>query len=178
MNETKFPYLSGSGQFSSAASSRSMLFLECSDRWADGAVVANNPSLIAMREARVIWPDVPISVLVSVGSGSFPFKPREKSGHWFIDMGTELMESATNFHLIGGALETLMPLIPGLQYFRLCPSDPRCDVELDDTSEEAMEALNATAVEFIETNKEQFAVRTFPIVPLLLTHADTSKIRK
>lgn len=47
-----------------------------SNRWQDGAIVANNPTIIAMREAQLIWPDTQIDCLVSIGCGNVPTKVR------------------------------------------------------------------------------------------------------
>jgi patatin-like phospholipase/acyl hydrolase len=35
--------------------------------YCDGALVANNPTAIALQEAKVLYPDVPIEVVVSIG---------------------------------------------------------------------------------------------------------------
>jgi len=34
--------------------------------------VANNPTIFAIREAQLLWPDTKIDCLVSIGSGSVP----------------------------------------------------------------------------------------------------------
>lgn len=44
------------------------------NRWQDGAIVANNPTVFAMREAQLLWPDTRIDTLVSIGCGSVPTK--------------------------------------------------------------------------------------------------------
>lgn len=43
-------------------------------RWQDGAIVANNPTIFAIREAQLLWPDTRIDTLVSIGCGSVPTK--------------------------------------------------------------------------------------------------------
>jgi calcium-independent phospholipase A2-gamma len=39
-------------------------------RFVDGAVVANNPSLLALCEAAALWPGVPVETFVSLGTGT------------------------------------------------------------------------------------------------------------
>lgn len=40
------------------------------NRFQDGAIVANNPTIFAIREAQLLWPDTKIDCLVSIGCGS------------------------------------------------------------------------------------------------------------
>lgn len=49
------------------------------DRFQDGATTANNPALVALQEARLLWPDSPPALLVSVGAGAVPRRPRDGS---------------------------------------------------------------------------------------------------
>ena len=49
------------------------------DRFQDGATTANNPALVALQEARLLWPDAPPALLVSVGAGAVPRRPRDGS---------------------------------------------------------------------------------------------------
>jgi hypothetical protein len=44
------------------------------NRWQDGAIVANNPTIFAIREAQLLWPDTRIDCLVSIGCGAVPTK--------------------------------------------------------------------------------------------------------
>ncbi|KAJ8763186.1 hypothetical protein K2173_025571 [Erythroxylum novogranatense] len=53
-------------------------FLDGINRCQDGAIVANNPTIFAIREAQLLWPDTKIDYLVSIGCGSVPTKEMEK----------------------------------------------------------------------------------------------------
>jgi len=64
---------------------------------ADGGLVANNPTVIALREARALWPGRRIGVIVSLGTGSA--RPQSTSE----------------------APEEVASLAPGAAYFRIEP---------------------------------------------------------
>ena len=97
-------------------SQRLMITVMC--RFQDGAATANNPAALALAEARALWPDTPVDVLVSIGSGDTPPARRERSVSTYLETGNVLIESATDTQRIAAALATLAPLVPGLRYFR------------------------------------------------------------
>lgn len=41
----------------------------------DGAIVANNPILVGLSEAALLWPGAPIDTVVSIGTGTNQPKP-------------------------------------------------------------------------------------------------------
>jgi hypothetical protein len=126
------------------------------ERFQDGAVVANNPAVVALQEARLLWPDAPIDVLVSVGTGSEPDARRGRGGWSYVDTGNILIESATSVHRAHEALATTLPLVPGLRYFRFNPVDARCGMELDDVDPLKWAALEAAVDEFAAANAGEF----------------------
>lgn len=71
-----------------------------------------------MAEAQRLWPDQHVECLVSLGSGSVPIKPREKSMSAYLDTGSVLIESACNVERIAALLTTISPLLPNFQYYR------------------------------------------------------------
>ena len=111
-------------------------------------MTANNPALVAIQEARLLWPDHRIDTLVSLGVGVAPPARREKvckcacthvrsglrvrlspaSTHrcccchqglsGFLETGSILIESSTTVQRAHEALSTLLPLVPGCRYFR------------------------------------------------------------
>ncbi|XP_059435789.1 phospholipase A I [Corylus avellana] len=122
-------------------------------RWQDGAIVANNPTIFAIREAQLLWPDTRIDCLVSIGCGSVPTKVR-KGGWRYLDTGQVLIESACSVDRVEEALSTLLPMLPEIQYFRFNPVDERCDMELDETDPAVWLKLEAAVEEYIQNNSQ------------------------
>jgi patatin-like phospholipase/acyl hydrolase len=66
-----------------ATTAAPMLFVPISynhELFCDGAIVANNPTAIAIQEAKALFPGVPIELVVSVGTGLFT-SPQAASAH-------------------------------------------------------------------------------------------------
>ncbi|KAL0398741.1 UNVERIFIED_CONTAM: Phospholipase A I [Sesamum radiatum] len=124
-------------------------------RWQDGAIVANNPTIFAIREAQLLWPDSKIDCLVSVGCGSVPTKVR-KGGWRYLDTGQVLIESACSVDRVEEALSTLLPMLPDVHYFRFNPVDERCDMELDETDPAIWLKLEGATDEYIQNNSIAF----------------------
>ncbi|CAM6093593.1 unnamed protein product [Calypogeia fissa] len=129
-----------------------------SNRWEDGAIVANNPTMIALREAQLLWPDTPICCLVSMGCGNVPNKARGKGGWRYLDTGQVLIESACSVERTEEALDTLLPLVDGIRYFRFNPVDERCSMELDETDPTIWARLDSAIQDYIEANESSFQV--------------------
>ncbi|KAK7264498.1 hypothetical protein RJT34_32107 [Clitoria ternatea] len=125
------------------------------NRWQDGAIVANNPTVFAIREAQLLWPDTKIECLVSIGCGSI--QPRMRKGGWrYLDTGQVLIESACSVDRVEEALSTLLPMLPEIQYFRFNPVDDRCDMELDETDPTNWLKLESSVEEYIQKNHHSF----------------------
>lgn len=45
--------------------------LSFDELYCDGGIVASNPSAVAVHEARAVYPDVPLELIVSIGTGAF-----------------------------------------------------------------------------------------------------------
>ena len=54
------------------------------------------------------------------------------------------LQSACSVDRIDSALATVLPLVPGLAYFRFCCEDPRCGIELDEIDPEQWALLEVT----------------------------------
>lgn len=144
-------------------------------RWQDGAIVANNPTIFALREAQLLWPDAKIDCLVSIGCGSVSTKVR-KGGWRYLDTGQVLVESACSVERVEEALSTLLPMLPEIQYFRFNPVDERCDMELDETDPTVWLRLEAATEEYIQNNSLAFKKLCERLI--LNQHDDTSQFLK
>eukprot|EP01018_Ginkgo_biloba_P003530 Gb_32589 [translate_table: standard] len=140
-------------------------FADDANRWQDGAIVANNPTIIAIREAQLLWPDTLIGCLVSIGCGNLPSKPRGKGGWRYLDTGQVLIESACSVERAEEALDTLLPMLPDIQYFRFNPVDERCGMELDETDPAVWVKLEAATQEYIEANNVAFQAACDRLLP-------------
>ncbi|GMI72522.1 hypothetical protein like AT1G61850 [Hibiscus trionum] len=124
-------------------------------RWLDGALIANNPTIISIREAQLLWTGTKIDCIVSIGSGSMPTKAR-KIGWRYLDAGQVLLESACSVDQTEEALRTLLPMHPEINYFRFNPVDERCGMDLDETDPTVWLNLEAATKDYIEKNSESF----------------------
>ena len=125
-------------------------------RWQDGAVLVNNPAALALEEASLRWPGVPVDVLVSCGSGNIPVKLRDASTiSRFVDAGAVLVESACDVHRTDDVLQLLAPAA-GIQYYRFNPVDERCAVELDELDEGLLRGLCDATVDYCTRNAHRF----------------------
>jgi predicted acylesterase/phospholipase RssA len=127
------------------------------ERWQDGGVSCNNPSVVAVQEARCVWPDCDIDCIISLGSGEPPTKEREVSSiSRYIDAGTALVESACSVDRADDALQTLCPLLPGCTYYRFQPTNDACNIELDDNDDGLLKALEEAASSYIASEEARF----------------------
>lgn len=117
-------------------------------KFQDGAVTANNPAMVALQEARLLWPEVQPELLISIGTGDTPQTKRGNSMSSFMDTGSILIESATSVRRVSEALATILPLVPGLTYHRFCSEDVRCGMELDEVDTAAWDRLEAATDEY------------------------------
>lgn len=77
------------------------------EMYCDGGIVASNPSAIAIHEARNIYPEVPIELVVSIGTGGFLEQKSEPRIGWDGIIG-QIINSATDGEQIHHILEDVL----------------------------------------------------------------------
>lgn len=87
--------------------------------FADGALVANNPTAIALQEAKVLFPGVPVELVVSIGTGTFSdTKSNLRSMGWNL-LVNQLVASTTDTEDVHSLL---VDFLPKDKYFRFNPA--------------------------------------------------------
>eukprot|EP00210_Caulerpa_lentillifera_P000261 g254.t1 len=122
----------------------------------DGATTANNPAALAVKEARLLWPENSIDCLCSIGLGAVPPSHREKSSSSFIENGSVLIESSCSVERVNEVLTTMSAMVPGMNYFRFNPVDKRCELALDGLEPEKWKKLEQATEDYIKKNMHQF----------------------
>lgn len=113
----------------------------------DGGLLSNNPAPIGIKEAKRLWPQGSLALLVSIGTGAPPLRDVE-SPEAYTEIFGQVVGSCTETEKTHQILNAV--LSPDL-YYRLQPSNkPIFEIELDETSEEKLDAISAVTKEFIE----------------------------
>ena len=63
--------------------------------YCDGGIVTSNPAAVAIHEARILFPDIPIELLVSCGTGEFIEVQNEPKIGWDAII-SQIVNSATD----------------------------------------------------------------------------------
>jgi predicted acylesterase/phospholipase RssA len=79
-------------------------------RFVDGAVSVNNPSVVAVQEARMLYPDVKVDCVVSLGVGIVPTAPRAKAVSSYFETGSAVIEGASTVSRAHEALSCMLDM--------------------------------------------------------------------
>ena len=120
----------------------------------DGALVANNPTAIAIQEAKMLYPNVPIEVVVSIGTGTHRNQTTSSKSMGWDGLVRQLVISSTDTEDIH---RMLLDFLPNDRYLRLNPAlDTR--YAIDERSREALDDMRAAASRlFTEMEENKFA---------------------
>lgn len=125
----------------------------------DGGLFVNNPTAIAVHEAKKLWPDVDLQCVVSVGTGRH--EPIANTSETSISWATRIrtvLNSATDTE---GVHTTMHDLLPFNVYYRFNPylSD---EIGLDEIGTERLELMMEDTRLYLRKNEKKFeeAART------------------
>ena len=120
----------------------------------DGAMVANNPTQLALLESKLLWPEERLQCLVSLGSGKsedlLMEDNRPVSTKDLFSKSFDILADTETVHKV------LRLLLDGEKYFRLNPPLQKM-VELDECREELLEQLIKETERYISSNEGSFA---------------------
>eukprot|EP00540_Astrosyne_radiata_P001826 CAMPEP_0116848390 /NCGR_PEP_ID=MMETSP0418-20121206/14971_1 /TAXON_ID=1158023 /ORGANISM="Astrosyne radiata, Strain 13vi08-1A" /LENGTH=299 /DNA_ID=CAMNT_0004479957 /DNA_START=18 /DNA_END=917 /DNA_ORIENTATION=- len=130
----------------------------------DGGLVASNPTSVAIHEAKVLFPDVPIELVVSLGTGGFNEARFKQTGGWggIVD---QILNSALDGEKIHHILEDIWGdngierkpwRNPTTSYYRFNPmvGGPD-DVPIDSTDPEVLEELSRITDRYMQQPQQQ-----------------------
>jgi len=119
-------------------------------QYVDGGIVANNPSMIAIQEARAIWPGRPVGCMVSLGTGTSVATEQSKAGltYW----AGKMLSMPTDTYRVHKEVEALLPGLNGpdcepASYFRLEPVIQ--NLELDECRKYVLDEMKDTTASYI-----------------------------
>ncbi|KAA0169875.1 hypothetical protein FNF28_01813 [Cafeteria roenbergensis] len=129
-------------------------------RFVDGGILANNPAVIALAEAAVIWPHASVSCVVSLGTGmpSSRVHTARSALEWISYIVTDLCLSSHITHAVASSL------LGDGQYFRVDP--PMVDVSLSEVNKDVLAKMIDSVRAFLEQEPQQ---RLFRRVARILT---------
>ena len=131
----------------------------------DGGVLVNNPTSVALSEAKNIWPGTPLQCVMSIGTGqTFSSRkdpnmsdlsnpPNSKSPNTLSWKGKflKVLDSATDTESVH---HTLMELLPPHQYFRFNPHLGEM-ITMDEARPDKLEKLQEETREYLIRNVDK-----------------------
>lgn len=136
-------------------------------QYVDGGISANNPSLIALQEARAIWPGRPIGCVVSLGTGRKVAAEQSQSGltYW----AGKMLSMPTDTYRVHKEVEALLPGINGAGFAKACycrldPVIP--NIHLDENRKYVLDEMIKGSIDYISA-KASKVNRTSALLNLL-----------
>uniref|UniRef100_A0A336LIZ5 CSON011770 protein n=1 Tax=Culicoides sonorensis TaxID=179676 RepID=A0A336LIZ5_CULSO len=134
----------------------------------DGGVLFNNPTAVAIHEARLIWPDEDIQCVVSFGTGRNPNRSRNSDGRKMInpELLSESQETLSSWktkflRILDSATDTeathviLSDLLPSENYYRFNPYLEQW-ISMVDARPEKIAQLENDAIMYYRKNEDKF----------------------
>jgi len=128
------------------------------DVHSDGCLLANNPTAVAVHEARCLWGKaMPLECVVSLGTGAALPQPIEFSG--FLDVGRVLKNSATCTETTHSIMQDVLP---AHTYFRFNPpiTDLKLAGSLDEVRPEKLEEMKSYTLSYLAQSEVEQQLRS------------------
>lgn len=130
----------------------------------DGGMVASNPAAIAIHEARSIFPDVPIEMVVSCGTGAF-FEEKSASKIGWDGIMNQIVNSATDGEQIHHILEDILGQsgtaklggspVSNTKYYRFNPLIGNSDTfPIDGTDPDKLKELENITMKYLKSPEQ------------------------
>ena len=124
----------------------------------DGGILFNNPTAVAIHEARLLWPETPIQCVLSFGTGRtipLPVDPKNlnsvSASSWKSKFYA-VIESATDTE---GVHTMLSDLLPDKIYYRFNPYLTEM-LDIAEIDSKKLEQLRRDAVMYLRRNEDKF----------------------
>mmetsp|Transcript_1328 Transcript_1328/g.2825 ORF Transcript_1328/g.2825 Transcript_1328/m.2825 type:complete len:405 (-) Transcript_1328:91-1305(-) len=142
--------------------------------YSDGGIIASNPAAVAIHEARTLFPDVPIEMVVSCGTGGFIEEKTPPRIGWDGIIG-QIVNSATDgeqiHHILedilgqGGTAQLGLSSVSKTRYYRLNPivGMPN-DFPIDATDPEKLKELSKITQAYLEEEEQQRKLKEISVV--------------
>lgn len=141
------------------------------EMYCDGGIIASNPSAVALHEARALFPDVPIELLVSVGTGAFVEQKSPARVGWD-GIISQIVNSATESEQIHHALDDILGApavlhdnlganaLSQTRYFRFNPTlGPSDQFPIDETNPDKLWELQDITERYMTEPAQQAKTR-------------------
>merc|ERR1719502_1150760 len=122
-------------------------------QYVDGGIVANNLSMIALQEAKALWPGRPVGCVVSLGCGMSVATEQTKAG--LVYWAGKMLSLPTDSYRAHKDFQAIVPFLNGPDvevpsYFRLEPVIP--NVELDESKKYVLDEMRRITKSYIAGN--------------------------
>lgn len=134
------------------------------EMYCDGGIVASNPAALAVHEARALFPDIPIELIVSIGTGGFVETKNTPRFGWDSIIG-QIVNSATDGEQIHHVLEDILgggntklgrSHVSRTRYFRFNPTiGLPDDFPIDVTDQTKLNLMKKIAHDYLQEPTQQ-----------------------
>lgn len=132
--------------------------------YCDGGMGASNPTAVAIHEARSLFPDVPIELVVSLGTGAFEVEKNSPKIGWDGILGSILdsaLDAETTHHTLedilgqGGTAQLGKSSVSQTRYYRFNPIIGKPNAfGIDETDPQKLEELTQIATNYMQEDEQ------------------------